>query len=80
MELSGYFTLQKINRYFSQTPVLTYSSATETTMNFSWSTSETCSKAILYRDGTAVQTKSSLNATSGSFDAVTGLTENTGYQ
>lgn len=80
MELSGDFTLQKISRYFSQTPVLTYNSATETTMNFSWSTSETCSKAILYRDGTAIQTKSSLNATSGSFDAVTGLTENTSYQ
>ena len=79
MELSGDFTLQKISRYFSQTPVLTYGSATETTMNFSWSTSETCSQAILYRNGTAVQTKS-VNATSGSFDAVTGLTENTSYK
>ena len=79
MSLSGTFTLQKINRYFSQTPVLTYTSATETTMNFSWSTSEACSKAILYRDGAAIQTKSSLNATSGTFDTVTGLSANTQY-
>lgn len=80
MSLRGTFTLQKIDRYFSSTPVLTYVSATETTMNFSWSTSETCSKAILYKDGTAIQTKDSLNTTSGNFDTITGLTAGTSYQ
>lgn len=78
--ISGTFTLTKHARYFTTTPTLTYVSATETAMNFSWATSENCSKAILYRNGTAVQTKSSLDATSGSFDAVTGLTANTSYQ
>lgn len=48
MELGGWFTLQKIERYFTKTPTLTYSSADETNMNFSWSTSETCTKVILY--------------------------------
>ena len=78
MSLSGTFTLQKIDRYFSQNPTLTYVSATETTMNFNWSTSETCSKAILYRNDTAISTQSSLDTTSGSF-AVTGLSANTQY-
>lgn len=79
MELGGWFTLQKIDRYFSSTPTLTYVSAEETTMNFNWSTSETCSQAVLYRNGTAIQTKS-VNSTSGSFDKVTGLSANTSYQ
>ena len=64
---------------FTQAPILTYTSATETTMNFSWSTSETCSQAVLYKNGTAIQTKS-VNATSGSFDTITGLTANTSYK
>ena len=33
---------------FTQAPTLTYTSATETTMNFSWSTSESCIKTVLY--------------------------------
>lgn len=71
--LSG---LPTIPRDFTTKPTLTYVSATETEMSFTWATSEACSKAILYKDGTAIITQSSLNTTSGSFNA-TGLTAGT---
>lgn len=64
--LSG---LPTIPRDFTTKPTLTYVSATETEMSFTWTTSEACSQAILYKDGIAIITQSSLNTTSGSFNA-----------
>lgn len=86
MSLSGTFTMQTIARYFSQTPVLTYTSATETSASFSWSTSETCSKVVLYYKLPSASSyttgptiyNNSTGATSGT-GSITGLAAGTTY-
>lgn len=68
------FTLTTIPRYFTETPTLTYTSATETTMNFSWGTSETCTKVILYYK----LSSASSYLTKTIYDNSTGTTSGTG--
>ena len=68
------FTLTTIPRYFTETPTLTYTSATETTMNFSWGTSETCTKVILYYKLSSASSYS----TKTIYDNSTGTTSGTG--
>lgn len=68
--------LPKIPREFTKTPTITLTSKTETTMNYSWSTSETCSAITWSGGGTATFT--GLNSKSGTI-SVTGLTANTSY-
>lgn len=72
------FTLDTIPRYFSSTPTISANSKTETTYKFNWSTSETCSKVVLYVNGTAKKTLSDLSAKSGTIQA-TGLSPGTEY-
>lgn len=70
---------------FTQAPTLTYTSATETTMNFSWSTSESCIKTVLYYKLSTASSYSTLTiydnssgATSGT-GSLTGLTAGKTY-
>ena len=74
---SGSLTLDKIARYFSSNPVLTANSKTETTYTFNWTTSETCSKVVVYVGGSAKGTWTG-SATSGTVTA-TGLKAGTTY-
>ena len=82
---TGSWQMDSIARYFSSTPTITLSSKTETSMNFSWGTSETCSKVDVYYKKTSESSYTSANkynnstgATSGTF-SITGLTANTSY-
>ena len=72
---SGTGTLNTIPRYFSQTPTLTYSSKTETSITFTWKTSETCSAITWSRTASSV---SGVPGTSGSV-TFSSLTANTSY-
>lgn len=81
----GTWYMDSIARYFSNTPSITLSSKTETSMNFSWSTSETCSNVDVYYKKESETNYASVNkynnstgATSGTF-SLTGLTANTKY-
>lgn len=83
---TGTWTLDSIARYFSKTPTLTLSSKTEKQLNFSWSTSETCSQVKVFYKQTGTEEYSSLNpsiastgATSGTFQ-LTNLDVNTAYE
>lgn len=82
---SGTWYMDSIARYFSSTPTLTLSSKTETSMNFSWRTSETCSSVDVYYKKTseskyisANKYNNSTGATSGTF-SISGLAANTAY-
>lgn len=46
--VTGTWTLDKIDRYFSSTPSISLKSRTETTITLNWSTSETCSAISWY--------------------------------
>lgn len=72
------FTLDTIPRKFTTTPVIAAKSKTVNTYTFNWTTSETCSKVVLYIDGTAKTTLKDLSAKSGTITA-TGLEPNTEY-
>lgn len=82
---TGTWTLDKIDRYFSSTPSIAFSSKTETSISYTWSTSETCKKVVVhykkssessYTNTTAYDNSS--GATSGSF-TLSGLAANTTY-
>lgn len=81
---SGTWYLDKIDRYFSSTPSISLSNRTETSLTYNWSTSETCSKVVVYykksnESNYASTTKyDSSGATSGSF-TLSGLAANTTY-
>ena len=45
---SKQWTLDKIDRYFSSTPSIAFSSKTETSISYTWSTSETCKKVVVH--------------------------------
>ena len=78
--------MDSIARFFSNTPSITLLSKTETSMNFSWSTSEICSNVDVYYKKENETNYTSINkysdnntgATSGTF-SLTDLTENTKY-
>ncbi len=82
---SGTWTLDKIDRYFSSTPSLSFSSKDETSISYTWSTSETCTKVVVYYKKSSASSYSSVTkydnstgAKSGSF-SLTGLSANTTY-
>ena len=81
---SGTWYLDKIDRYFSSTPSVSLSSRTETSLTYNWSTSETCSKVVVYykksnESNYASTTKYDSSGTkSGSF-TLSGLAANTTY-
>ena len=62
--VSGTWTLDKIDRYFSSTPSLSIKSRTETEIVLNWSTSENCS-AISWSGGTSNPTVTGVGGTSG---------------
>ena len=68
-------TPTRIARYFSSTPTLSFSSKTETTITFTWSTSEWCSAMSLSGGGTL----SGFSAGTGGTITVSGLANNTPY-
>ena len=79
------WTLDKIDRYFSSTPTLSFSSKDETSISYTWSTSETCTKVVVYYKKSSASSYSSVtkydNSTgtkSGSF-SLTGLSADTTY-
>ena len=77
---SGTITLDKIPRYFSSNPKITLTGRNETTANFSWTTSETCS-TVQYKinsGGSWVTVTNDANAKSGSF-SINNLTPGTTY-
>lgn len=83
---TGTWKLDSIARYFSKTPTLTLNSKTEKQLNFSWSTSETCSNIKVFYKQTGAKDYSSLEpsiasagATSGTFQ-LTNLNVNTAYE
>lgn len=83
--VSGTLTMDKIDRYFTNTPTISLKSRTETSMDFSWSTSETCKKVVCcYKLSTAstyteiTKYDNSTGATSGTF-SLTGLAANKTY-
>lgn len=73
---TGSINLSTIPRYFSSTPSISLQSKTETSMTYSWSTSETCSQITWNGGGTASIT--GVPGRSGTI-TVTGLTANTSY-
>ena len=82
---SGTWYMDPIARYFSNTPSITLSSKTETSMDFSWSTSEICSNVDVYYKKESETNYTSVNkynddngATSGTF-SLTDLIANTKY-
>lgn len=82
---SGTWYMDSIARYFSNTPSITLSSKTETSMDFSWSTSEICSNVDVYYKKESETNYISVNkynddngATSGTF-SLTDLIANTKY-
>lgn len=82
---SGTWTLDTIPRYFTKTPTLTTGEKTETSINFDWATSETCSKVIFYykKSGESTYTSStvyddSTGTKSGTFE-ITDLESGTFY-
>lgn len=74
--VTGTYFPTKISRYFSSTPKITLSSATETTMTYNWSTSEICKSISWNGGGTASFT--GLGTKSGTIN-VTGLIANKSY-
>ena len=74
---TGYWTLDKIARYFSSTPSISLASRTETSITLNWSTSETCSSISWAGAGSNVST-TGVPGTSGTV-TFTGLTANTTY-
>lgn len=62
--VSGTWTLDKIDRFFSSTPSLSIKSRTETEIVLNWSTSENCS-AISWSGGTSNPTVTGVGGTSG---------------
>lgn len=83
---TGTWTLDKIDRYFSSTPTISLTSRTETSLTFSWGTSETCTKVVVYykKSNASGYTEVSKydnptgGATSGSF-SLNNLSANTTY-
>ena len=82
---SGTWYMDSIARYFSSTPTISMTSKTETSENFSWSTSETCKKVVVYYKKSSeskYQNKAvydnSTGAKSGTF-SLTELSANTTY-
>lgn len=82
---TGTWTLDKIDRYFSSTPTLSFSSKDETSISYTWSTSETCTKVVVYYKKSSASSYSSVTkydnstgAKSGSF-SLTGLSADTTY-
>lgn len=67
--------LTKIPRYFTKTPTITLKSKTETTMTFTWSTSEKCS-ALTWNGG---GTLSGFSAGTSGTITISGLTANKSY-
>lgn len=76
MNPSGSLGLSKINRYFTSTPAMTFSSKTETSIIYNWSTSETCSAISV--SGSGSKSISGLPGTSGKI-TITGLSAETDY-
>lgn len=74
--VTGTYFPTKISRYFSSTPKITLSNATETTMTYNWSTSEICKSISWNGGGTASFT--GLGTKSGTIN-VTGLIANKSY-
>ena len=77
------WNLESIARYFSSTPSLNLDEKTETSLKYSWSTSETCSQYTIYYKKSSDSSwttvnKTSVNATSGTF-TLSNLTANTLY-
>ena len=82
---SGTWSLDSIARYFTKTPTINLTSRTETSMNFTWNTSEICSEIVCYYKLSNVSSytsvtkySSSTGATSGTFN-LTGLSPNSTY-
>ena len=75
--ISETFALTDIARYFTDTPILQKNSKTSTTYTWNWTTSETCSKVVVYVDGVAKATWTG-SAKSGTIKA-TGLSPATEY-
>jgi len=70
------YTLPAIQRYFTEDPVLQKHSKTSTTYTFTWTTKQTCSKVVLYINGTSFTWTGS--AKTGTIKA-TGLNPSTEY-
>ena len=79
------WTLDKIDRYFSSTPTISLSSRTETTLKYKWTTSETCTKVVVYYKKSNASSYSSSTVynnstgTTSSTFALSSLTANTTY-
>ena len=82
---SGTWTLDKIDRYFSSTPTISLSSRTETTLKYKWTTSETCTKVVVYYKKSSASSYSSSTVynnstgTTSSTFTLSSLTANTTY-
>lgn len=74
---SSTVTLDRINRYFTQTPTITLTSKTETTFMLTWNTSETCSKVVLNVGGSSYST-TNVNSKTGSL-TISNRNANTSY-
>lgn len=81
--VSGSLEMEKIDRYFSSTPGLTLSSATETTMNFTFTVSEACSAATVYYKKSSASSWSTKTLTSTEISnksfSLSSLSANTTY-
>lgn len=76
---SGSWELPTIPRYFTSTPTIEFVSATETTANFKWTTSENCSKVSYSLDGVEdLVTVFDGTATTGAF-SISGFNANTSH-
>lgn len=79
------WTLDKIDRYFSSTPTISLSSRTETTLKYKWTTSETCTKVVVYYKKSNASSYSSSTVynnstgTTSSTFTLSSLTANTTY-